>query len=63
LQPTDVVLEVCRLDHLHAALDPALKGLVLVLAEIVRGLRAQQRADLAQRMFRMFRIESAPIAD
>ena len=48
LEPTDVVLEVCRLDHLHAALDPTLKGLVFVLAEIVRGPRAQQCVDLGQ---------------
>jgi hypothetical protein len=63
LQPSEVILDVSRLDHLHAALDPPLKGRVLVLAEIVRGLRAQQRVDLAQRIFRMFRIESGPIAD
>jgi len=63
LQPTDVILEVCRLDDLHAALDPSLKGRVLVLAKIVPGPREQQRVDFVQCIFRTLRFESAPITD
>ncbi len=62
LQQRAVVLEFWGLDHLHAALDSALKTPVLVFAEIVSGAPAQQRVDLGQRVALRFGIERTPIA-
>jgi len=45
-QPLDIIFELCRLDYLHAALDPALKGWVLVFAEIVPGSFAQEPVNV-----------------
>ena len=63
LQPLGIILELPRLHHLHAALDAALKGPLLVFAEIVPGAGAQQTIDLRQSVARLFRVERAPIAD
>jgi hypothetical protein len=47
-QTLDEVGHFLDLQHLHAALNPADDGLVLVVLEIVAGPRAQQREDLHQ---------------
>jgi hypothetical protein len=45
LQPMGVILELCRLNHLHSPLDAALKRALLVVAEVVPGPGAQQVED------------------
>ena len=48
-QALDVGVEVGELQHLHAALHPAQEGLLLVAAEVVADLVAQDGADRAPR--------------
>ena len=62
LQPLGVILELRRLDHLHAALNAALKRALLVIREIVSGAAAQNIMNIRQRVTRLFRVEGAPIA-
>jgi hypothetical protein len=63
LQPVGIVLQISRLDHLHAALNAALEAALLVFTEIVPGAAAQQTVNLGQSVTWFFGVEGAPIAD